>query len=425
MRARGLRLGARLASWRIALGGAMALAATFARPARATPPPLDVQAVAPCGSMPKGATLSPDGRLFYVANFGQENAKSVSVYDARTLAEVATFGVPGIVVESVLSPDGATLFLSNFERDSVQMVDTRTRRVTREVKVGSHPKIMVLSRDGATLFAANWNGESVSEIDVARGKVVRTLAVGKHPRGMALTRAGTLYVANFDGASIDVFTGQDRKDHHRIPACAIPRHLALSPDEKTLYVSCYHSSAVEALDLATETVAHHVPVGPSPKSLEVTPDGRFVFTADYGVIDDGTGDPDRPRPPKHGDVPSGVSVVDTHDWTARVLTIPGMNRGSGVAIAPDGVHALVTGWNDNHVYLVGFAGTEARASRLPIAPWLPGSTNRLEPMSAVAFGLEQRVVTEGQLARDASQRHAGGVDRREVSSLPRSERNHP
>jgi hypothetical protein len=37
--------------------------------------------------------------------------------------------------------------------------------------------------------------------------------------------------------------------------------------------------------------------------------------------------------------------------------VPGMDRGSGIALGADGAHALVTGWFDNHVYLVGFEGT--------------------------------------------------------------------
>jgi hypothetical protein len=49
-----------------------------------------------------------------------------------------------------------------------------------------------------------------------------------------------------------------------------------------------------------------------------------------------------------------------------------MDRGSGLAVAPDGAHAYVTGWYDNHVYLVGFEGTgghpaEARAK---IGRWI-------------------------------------------------------
>jgi YVTN family beta-propeller protein len=307
--------------------------------ARAEPPPVEVQEVADTGSMPKGALLARDGSRFFVTNFGNRNGGNVTVYDATTLKKLATIDVPGIVVESVLSPDGATLYVSNFERNGVQAIDLATRRVKREFPAGAHPKVMVLSADGARLFAANWSGESVTEIDTATGKTLRTLPVGLHPRGMALTRAGKLYVANFDGASIDVFDGPDYAHTYRLAVCPIPRHLALSPDEKTLYISCYHDSEVHALDLATELVTHTVKVGTNPKSLESSRDGRYVFTADYG------------------ENAHGVSVVDTTDWTARVFSIPGMDRGSGVAVTPDGQHALVTGWYDNHVYLVGFEGT--------------------------------------------------------------------
>ncbi len=312
---------------------------SVAAPARAEPPPLEVQEVADTGSMPKGALLARDGSRFFVTNFGNRNGGNVTVYDVATLKKLATIDVPGIVVESVLSPDGSTLYVSNFERNEVQAVDLVRRRVKKEFPAGLHPKIMVLSADGATLFAANWSGESVTQIDTATGKTIRTLRVGLHPRGMALTREGKLYVANFDGESIDVFDGPSYGHTYRLKVCRIPRHLALSPDEKTLYISCYHDSEVHALDLATELVTHTVKVGANPKSLEVTRDGRYVYSADYG------------------EDAHGVSVVDTTDWTARIFSIPGMDRGSGVAVTPDGQHALVTGWYDNHVYLVGFQGT--------------------------------------------------------------------
>ncbi len=197
---------------------------------------------------------------------------------------------------------------------------------------------MALSPDGKTLFAANWNGHSVSEVDLARGRVVRTLPVGEHPRGMVLTRGGSLYVANFDGASIDVFRGPDMGESYRLAACAIPRHLALSPDERTLFISCYHDSRIDALDLATERVTHSVPIGTWPKSLEATADGRYVYSADYGAT-------------------NSVSVVDTRDWKETTYTVPGLDRGSGIAVLPGGERVAVTGWCDNHVYLVGFKGT--------------------------------------------------------------------
>ncbi len=314
--------------------------------------------------MPKGVSLSPDGLHAYVTNFGQANGKNIDIYDAKTLAHEATINMPGIVVESVLSPDGSTIYASNFERNSVQFVDLKTRRVTREITVGLHPKILVPSPDGKYLFAANWSGKSVTQIEIATGKPVRTLpTTGHNPRGMAITREGVLYVANFNGASIDVFKGPELKDRHTLAACAIPRHLTLSPDDKTLFVSCYHDSMLHALDTATEKVVHTLHVGSSPKSVEVSKDGRYVWSADYG--------PET----------NSVSVVDTTDWTARVYRVPGMDRGSGLTVYPDGKRALVTGWWDSHVYLTGFEGSggDPPAALAKIDGWIRRPHHPLTP----------------------------------------------
>jgi YVTN family beta-propeller protein len=309
-----------------------------ARPALAEPAALEVQEVAPTGAMPKGATLSADGTRFYVTNFGQLDKRNVTIFDAHTLAVLDQLDVPGVIVESALSPDGNTLYISNFTRNSVMFVDLPSRKVTHEIKTGAHPKILVASPDGKSVFAANWMGDSVTQVDVATASVARTLIVGKQPRGMAMSRSGKLYVANFYGESIDVFEGKDLEKRHRLPACKCPRHLVMSPDDRTLYISCLNFSQLHALDVETETVQHHAQIGDAPKSIAVSSDGRYVYSADYGLT-------------------RSVSVVDTADWTSRVFPIPGMDRGSGVAVAPDGKHALVTGWYDAHVYLVGFEGT--------------------------------------------------------------------
>lgn len=320
----------------------------------AQPPRIEVQAVAATGSMPKGVSLSPDGKRAFVTNFGQSNGHNIDIYDAETLAHLDGIDVPGNVVESVLAPDGLTIYASNFIRNSVQLIDVKSKKVTKEITTGLHPKILVLSPDGKQLFAANWSGDSVTQIDIAKGAVVRTLTAGKNPRGMAMTKNGTLYAANFNGASIDVFSGTAFDSRHRFEACPIPRHLALSPDERLLYVSCYHDSMLHAVDLSTEKVVHTLHVGSSPKTIEVSNDGRYVWSADYGKET------------------NSVSIVDTDDWTARVFAVPGMDHGSGLTIFKDGKRALVTGWYDNHVYLVGFEGSGGNPplARAKIEGWI-------------------------------------------------------
>jgi YVTN family beta-propeller protein len=319
------------------VGAAIAMVAV---PLWATPPTMDVVAGARTGSMPKGVSISPDGRTLYVTNYGNSNVGNVALYDPATLAQTGAINVPGIVVESVLSPDGRMLYVSNFRRGSVQFIDLGRRRVTREVRAGGHPKVLAISRDGARLFVANWGSNDVTEINTARGTVTRTMRAGRNPRGMVVTRAGRLYVANFNSHTIDVYEGAQMETHRRLdPVCRIPRHLVLSPDESRLYVSCFSHSKLLVLDVQTERPIREVPVGEWPKSIDVTADGRYVGTANYGG--------------------SSVSVVDTTDWTATTLDVPAMDHASGIVAARSGLRFFVTGWYDNHLFTVAPAGSAA------------------------------------------------------------------
>jgi YVTN family beta-propeller protein len=302
------------------------------------PPMLEVQEVEAVFAQPKGAFLSHDETTLYVTNFRESGKHSVSVLDADTLAPRGELVVPGSAVEAAVSADDKTLFVSDFWRHALFFMDVEKGTILHEVKVGVHPKIVVLSPDDRFVFVANWSSDDVTQIDVKSATVVRTLKAGKRPRGMAVTRAGALYVANFFGDSIDVWEGESLEKHHLVKTCKCPRHLALSPDEKTLYISCLTASQVQAMDLSTEKVVHHAQVGDAPKSIGISASGRYVWSADYGLT-------------------RSISVVDTTDFTSRTFPVPGMDRGSGVAVARDGKHAYVTGWYDSHVYKVGFVGS--------------------------------------------------------------------
>jgi YVTN family beta-propeller protein len=239
-----------------------------------------------------------------VTNFGEFlKKKCVSVYDTATLALVDEIDLPGEAVEAAVSADDKTLYVSSFWTHSVMFVDLATKTVTHDVKTGAHPKVVAASPDGKRVYVANWSGDSVTEIDVATAQVVKTHPTGKSPRGLTVSKDGTVYAASFYADTIEIYEGPERETHRTIPVCRCPRHLALSPDDKTLYISCLYASQIHALDLATGKVAHKAQVGAAPKSIAVSRDGRYVWSAEYG----GT---------------RSVSVVDTDDWTARTPPAP-------------------------------------------------------------------------------------------------------
>ena len=217
--------------------------------------------------------------------------------------------------------------MSNFNENRLEVIDVATRKVVRSVDVGMRPKIVVLSSDGARLAVANWDSFAATIYDTRTFEELHRLDANEHPRGMALTRSGKLYVAGFEGEELDIYDGPGLSEHRKVKACRHARHLTLSPDEKTLYLSCYFYGQLGVWDVATDKMRRLVQIGQEPKSSVVSADGRWVFVANYGHPDAAT-----------------VSIVDTTDWRARFVRVPGLSQGSGLAISPDQRTLWVTGW---------------------------------------------------------------------------------
>jgi YVTN family beta-propeller protein len=302
------------------------------------PPELVLLKKAVTGFMPKGVTVSTDGKLAFVTNFGAMNHDNVRAYDTETLEERWHVDFPGNSVESVVSPDGKTLYVSNFSKNQVEFIDLATHSVRASVKTGQHPKIVVVSRDGSRLFSANWGTNDVTVIDTASATVLVTKKVGKQPRGMAIKRDGTLFVADFWSDKLHVFDGMAEGAPERSEAkiCSRPRHLALSDDDTTLFMSCLLGSKVAALDVRTNVSEDPsnlfaAPVGSAPKSIYAQ--GDYVYSADF--------------------VGNGVSTVNSKTGASRIQRVAGLQEASGIAAIPSAGRVLVTGWLDGHLYLLG------------------------------------------------------------------------
>ena len=337
--------------------GLVSFLSLLAVPAFAAPPRLEVLERIDTGSQPKGVSVSPDGSRIYVTIFGRPHHDNVWVFDARSLQRIGTVSFQGNAVESLSSHDGRTLYVSNFRRNRIEVIDTQSLQVENEIEVGKNPKTMALSRDGKTLYVANWSSHTISVVDLERGRVVHTLRTGQNPRGLVLTREGRLFVASFSDDVIDVYDHPraDEARARRLRVCDIPRHLVLSPDERTLYVSCYHKSLLGAVDLRDWSVTR-TPIGRSPKTIDISGDGRWVVSADYG---EGT-----------------VSVVETSSMQMRRTWIPQLTMATGLAIAPGrGLRVYATSFDRNELFVMGI-----RELDTPAAPSDRGGSS--EPSAA-------------------------------------------
>jgi YVTN family beta-propeller protein len=145
-------------------------------------------------SMPQDIRVSPDGKLFYVADM---EADGVFVVDGATFLQI-DFIATGIGTHGLYpSRDGKKLYVANRGsnkihgpprgKGSVSVVDFATRKVdaTWPIPGGGSPDMGNVSADGKRLWLAGRYDNVVYAIDTTTGDVT-SISVGREPHGLTV-----------------------------------------------------------------------------------------------------------------------------------------------------------------------------------------------------------------------------------------------
>lgn len=144
--------------------------------------------------MPQDIRVSPDGKLFYVADM---MADGVYVIDGDRFAKVG-FIPTGVGTHGLYpSRDGTKLYIANrgsnlvhgprHGKGSVSVLDFATRKVvaTWPIPGGGSPDMGNVSADGKTLWLSGRFDDVVYAIDTTSG-AVRSIPVGMEPHGLTV-----------------------------------------------------------------------------------------------------------------------------------------------------------------------------------------------------------------------------------------------
>ncbi|MGH7826899.1 MAG: YncE family protein [Candidatus Binatia bacterium] len=146
------------------------------------------------GGMPQDVRISPDGKLFYVADM---KAAGVFLVDGDKFAEIGHIktglGTHGLYP----SRDGTQLYVANRGvarvygpprgKGSVSVIDFATRKVvtTWPIPGGGSPDMGNVSIDGKTLWLSGRYDDAVYAIDTTTGNV-KTITVKSEPHGLTV-----------------------------------------------------------------------------------------------------------------------------------------------------------------------------------------------------------------------------------------------
>jgi DNA-binding beta-propeller fold protein YncE len=135
------------------------------------------------GGMPQDVKLSPDGRVFYVADMAAGGLWKIDAARFKVQGFLPTGrGTHGLYP----SRDARFLYVSNRGAGTVSVVSFRTRRVVATWHIGGSPDMGGVSADGRTLWLSGRYDSVVYAIDTRSGRLRARIPVGAGPHGLCV-----------------------------------------------------------------------------------------------------------------------------------------------------------------------------------------------------------------------------------------------
>ncbi|MEV5879776.1 hypothetical protein AB0L75_37295 [Streptomyces sp. NPDC052101] len=137
------------------------------------------------GAMPQDVKISPDGKLFYIADMV---ANGMWILDGDTFAPPRFLytgkGAHGLYI----SRDSREMYISNRGEGSVSVFDFTQNRLTKKWHLpgGGSPDMGGVSADGKVLWLSGRYNSEVYAIDAQTGRELARIKVGSGPHGLAV-----------------------------------------------------------------------------------------------------------------------------------------------------------------------------------------------------------------------------------------------
>jgi len=135
--------------------------------------------------MPQDCRLSPDGKIFYVANMDADGVHLIDGNAFRQIGFVKTGkGAHGLY----FSRDVKYVYVSNRGEGSVSLIDLATRKVAKKWMIpgGGSPDMGGVSADGKLLWLSGRYNREIYVFDTSDGTLRARIRVGDGPHGMCV-----------------------------------------------------------------------------------------------------------------------------------------------------------------------------------------------------------------------------------------------
>jgi YVTN family beta-propeller protein len=133
--------------------------------------------------MPQDCRLSPDGKLFYVANM---DADGVHLIDGAAFKQIGFVRTGKGAHGLYFSRDAKYVYVSNRGEGSVSLINLATRKVATKwvIPGGGSPDMGGVSIDGKSLWLSGRYNREVYVFDTSNGSLRARIRVGDGPHGL-------------------------------------------------------------------------------------------------------------------------------------------------------------------------------------------------------------------------------------------------
>jgi YVTN family beta-propeller protein len=255
------------------------------------------------GHAPHEVSVSPDGRLAAVSNYGTQErpGTTVSIVDLEQAQELRRIELaPHTRPHGVAwyAPERLAVTVEGSQR--LLIADPLSGRILSAIETGQERSHMVaVNREGNRAYVTNMGSGTTTAIDLVSGRKLADIPTGSGSEAIALTPDGReLWVAARTNGEIAIADTATLTVTARLPLPGLPIRLAFTRDGATALVTCAGTSELVAFDVAArrERARRRIEVSPVPGAGErplarlapgsalpigllVSPEGNGVYVA--------------------------------------------------------------------------------------------------------------------------------------------------
>ena len=229
----------------------------------------------PVKDEPRDGVLTPDNRLYFIADRSAKNVSVINTVQNKVIADVAVGNSPNGLA---ITPDGKTVWVANYDDGTIQPIDVASLRAGKPIAVGTGPRCVAIAPDGSRLYITMQGSNAVGVADLKSQAVLAPIPVGQRPVGIAISPDNAkLYVVDNGENNVSVIDLASARVVARVPVGVEPMYISVDPSGKLAYVANYATTTVTPIDLTTNTARPDVTVGGQPFDVEWLHDGSAAL----------------------------------------------------------------------------------------------------------------------------------------------------